>query len=46
MKEWTTPEVMELEITATADEWKPQDCWDGAYLGDGKISGWFGKPSR
>jgi len=43
MKEWTTPEVMELEITATADDWKPQASFDGAYLGDGKFSGWFGE---
>lgn len=43
MKEWTTPEVKELEIAATADEWKFQLKLDGAYVGDGKVSGWFGE---
>ncbi len=43
MKEWTTPEVKELEIAETAHEFKIQPKLDGGYLGDGEVSGWFGE---
>ena len=43
MKKWTAPVVTELKISATANEWKIQPSLDGGYLGDGKITGWFGE---
>lgn len=42
MREWNAPELQELDLNATAAEWKPQPSFDGAFLGDGKVSGWFG----
>lgn len=42
MKKWENPSIAELNITETEHEWKIQPSFDGGYLGDGKLSGWFG----
>lgn len=42
MKKWETPAMEELEINETAHEWSLDFKWDGGYLGDGRVSGWFG----
>ncbi|SCX83672.1 hypothetical protein [Butyrivibrio sp. INlla14] len=44
MKKWERAEITCLDIAETSHDWKPQFSLDGAYLGDGKVSGWFGKP--
>lgn len=44
MKKWERAEITCLDIAETSHEWRPQLSLDGAYLGDGKVSGWFGKP--
>lgn len=44
MKKWERAEITCLDIAETSHDWKPQFSFDGAYLGDGKVSGWFGKP--
>lgn len=43
MKKWNTPVVEVLELAETEHEFRFQFSKDGGYLGDGKISGWFGK---
>lgn len=42
MKKWEAPAMAELEISETAHEWSLDLKWDGGYLGDGRVSGWFG----
>lgn len=42
MKKWETPAMEELEINETAHEWSLDLKLDGGYLGDGRVSGWFG----
>ena len=43
MKNWIVPEIETVELTSTEHEFRFQCSRDGGYLGDGKISGWFGK---
>ena len=43
MKNWNTPEIEVLEVAETEHEFRFQWSTDGGYLGDGKVSGWFGK---
>lgn len=45
MKKWETPVIEELNINETAHNWCIEPKWDGGYLGDGEISGWFGEDS-
>ena len=42
MKNWNSPEIVELNVNDTEHQWEFSWEWDGGYLGDGKISGWFG----
>ena len=42
MKKWINPEIVSLDVNKTAHQWKPDWSSDGGYLGDGKLSGWFG----
>ena len=44
MKKWEKAEISCLDIAETSHEWKIQLSFDGGYLGDGKLTGWFGKP--
>ena len=43
MKKWENAEIMQLNVTETKEDFCFQFSLDGGYLGDGKISGWFGK---
>lgn len=43
MKNWEQASIVELKIKETEHQWSFQWSLDGGYLGDGKISGWFGK---
>ena len=36
MKKWNAPEVTELNINETAQNWCG-NSWDGGYIGDGHI---------
>ena len=42
MKKWNNPEIVALDLSSTEHQWFPSCSRDGGYLGDGKISGWFG----
>lgn len=42
MKKWERAEINCVEISATEHQVKLSWELDGGYLGDGKISGWFG----
>ena len=44
MKKWERAEITCLDIAETSHEWRVQLSFDGGYLGDGKFTGWFGKP--
>ena len=44
MKKWIKPEIYSVNINKTAYDWAIQASFDGGYLGDGLISGWFGDP--
>lgn len=38
MRKWETPSIQEMEISDTQSETWQGGCWDGAYLGDGKLN--------
>ena len=42
MKKWNAPAVITVELNETAHQWKFSCSRDGGYLGDGKLTGWFG----
>ena len=44
MKKWERAEITCLDIAETSHDWRFQFSCDGGYLGDGKLSGWFGQP--
>ncbi len=46
MKKWEAAEIDCLDISNTEHEFKFKPSWDGGYLGDGEISGWFGKKNN
>ncbi len=46
MKKWENAEIMQLNVTETKEDWWPDCSRDGGYLGDGKLSGWFGQPKN
>ena len=45
MKKWERAEITCLDIAETSHNFKFEWSLDGGYLGDGKISGWFGQPA-
>lgn len=44
MKKWERAEITCLDIAETSHKVRFEFSLDGGYLGDGKLSGWFGKP--
>lgn len=42
MKKWNNPEIVALDLSSTEHQWKFKWELDAGYIGDGKITGWFG----